>query len=77
MFDIHIDSIYLNSVPLEMLHLDVDIIEEMKQKLNEVSSEKESLLMANLRGHEYMIDMNEEGDLVAMEVKFRHLKVDG
>lgn len=77
LFDIHIDSIHLNSVPLEMLHLDVDIVEEMKQKLNEVPSEKNSLLMANLRGHEYMIDMNEEGDLVAKEVKFRHLKVDG
>lgn len=77
LFDIHIDSIHLNSVPLEMLHLDTAIIDDMKQKLNEASSDKTALLMANFRGHEYMIDMNAAGDLVAKEVKFRHVKVDG
>lgn len=77
LFDINIDTIHLNNIPLEMLRLDSDSITEMKNDLLKASEENDAFIMINLKGHEYLLDMNEEGDLLAKEVKFRHLKNDG
>ena len=76
LFDIAIDNIHLNSVPLEMLQLDADIMAELKNNLAHKPGEHSALVMMNVKGHEYLIDMNVEGNLIAKEVKFRHQKAD-
>lgn len=77
LFDIHIDNIHLNSIPIEMLHLSADIMDEMKKDLLKASGSVNTFVMATHGGHEYLIDMDGEGNLLAKEVKFRHLKDDG
>ena len=60
LFDIHIDNIHLNSIPIEMLHLSADIMDEMKKDLLKASGSVNTFVMATHGGHEYLIDMDGE-----------------
>lgn len=76
LFNIHIDNIHLNEIPIEMLRLDEDILSDMKADLVVRENEKARKGMLNLRGQEYLFELNEFGDLTAKEVKFRHKRLD-
>lgn len=77
LFDIHIDNIHLTNIPIEMLHLNAEIMDNIKKDLLKATGSVNTFVMANVGGREYLLDMNEEGSLLAKEVKFRHLKDDG
>lgn len=76
LFNIRIDNIHLNEIPIEMLQLDEDILSEMKADLVVRENEKARKGMLNMRGQEYLFELNEYGDLTAKEVKFRHKRLD-
>ncbi len=74
MFGIPIDTIHLNDVPIGMLQLDPDLLSEIKNGLLSESSDKKNRCMINLRGHEYLLELDESGDVSAKEVRFQHSK---
>ena len=69
LFGIDIDNIHLNSIPLELLRIDSDILINIRKDL-----QKGGRGMINIQGKEYLLEINKYGELIAQEVKFRHCK---
>lgn len=71
-FDISIDNIHLEKVSISLLGLDEDIVAKISKDLDVKNKEKNRKVMLNVKGQEYLIELDEWGDLKAKEVKFRH-----
>ena len=74
LFNLAIDNIHLNQVPIAMLPLNQETLAEIKSDLLAKDTKGDARGMINLRGHEYLLELDELGDLTAKEVKFCHLK---
>ena len=57
-----------------MLPLNQETLAEIKSDLLAKDTKGDARGMINLRGHEYLLELDELGDLTAKEVKFCHLK---
>ncbi|EJX09595.1 transporter [gut metagenome] len=79
LFDIRIENIHLNEVPLFLLNLPQPVASEVKKDLmaHRMSDNQSARVLINHNNHEYQLELNNAGELVAKEVQFRHLKADG
>ncbi|MFK2361657.1 hypothetical protein ACIXNO_09320 [Bacteroides fragilis] len=71
-FDIGIEDIHLDEVPINLLNLNEELISKLKSGLIVEEKESNKKGMLNIRGKEYLIELNDLGNLCAKEVKFRH-----
>lgn len=71
-FDIGIDNIHLDEVPINLLNINEEFISKLKSDLTIKEKDGYRKGMLNIKGKEYLIELNELGNLCAKEVKFRH-----
>ena len=76
LFDIPIDNIHLEKVPIEMLGINKETLMDDKSDMLGIEEKKNVHVMFNDKGKEYLLEFNEFGDLEAKEVRFCHKKND-